>query len=369
MKKAFVGLAIPAVTGLAILAAMLLFVIGMGGMTATLSGGQTDTSEAQNTSSRCVPGAGPAHIPEEYRDAVAWAAQESGLSQELIAAQIDNESGWDPNASSGVALGISQFTPKTFAQYGEGDIWDPQESIKAQGRYMKTLMDMYEDQAKDKEEQVILALAAYNAGPGNVQTYGGVPPFPETQNYVKNIPAAAQGKFVEDCAQPDTGREIGDVGTGDWTHPLPGGDYNSGFGPRPCPPGTECNKYTANHGGMDFSTGGGTAVIAPTDIEITATGSNQYQGEFVIGRMLESPKYVLQFHHCQTGSTSVAIGDTVAVGTELCIEGNTGNTSGGANAGYHLHFQINTKEADDTRPTYDYAVDPAPILLEAGVDF
>lgn len=373
MKKVFLGLAGSALLALAILGAMLLFVLGLGAMMATLSGGHTtsNTNEAQNASSRCVPGAGPDHIPEEYRDAVAWAAQESGLSQELIAAQIDNESGWDPDASSGVAHGISQFTHETFAAYGEGDIWDPQESIKAQGRYMKTLMDMYEKQAEDKEEQVILALAAYNAGPGNVQKYGGVPPFQETQNYVRDIPAAAQGKYVEECAQPDTGREVGDVGSGEWTHPLPGGQPTSGFGPRPCPPGTECNKYTANHGGLDFQTrpGGGGAVVAPTDIEITATGTNQYQGEFVIGRMIDEPKYVLQFHHCQTGSTSVATGDTVAVSTELCIEGNTGNTSGGANAGHHLHFQINTAEADDSRPTYDHAVDPAQILLEAGVDF
>lgn len=357
----------PLIIGLLLILGLVVGIVGIGSVTFAVFDVDSTEESSQPASSRCVPDAGPDNIPEEYQDVVAWAANESGLSQELIAAQIDNESGWDPTASSGKAHGISQFTPETWAGYGEGDIWDPHESIKAQGRYMKTLMDMYADE--EEEQQVILALAAYNAGPGNVQQYGGVPPFLETQNYVRDIPAAAQGKFVEDCAQPDTGKEVGDVGTGDWTHPLPGGQLTSTFGPRPCPAGTECNKYTANHGGVDFASGGGADILAVTDMEITATGTNQYQGEFVMGRMLDAPNYVFQFHHCQTGSTSVTRGDTVAVGTMLCTEGNTGNTSGGPNSGHHLHFQINTERADASRPTYEYAVDPEPILIEAGVNF
>jgi len=57
-----------------------------------------------------------------------------------------------------------------------------------------------------------------------------------------------------------------------------------------------------------------------------------------MGRMTDDPGLVFQFHHCQTGTTSVNTADTVAVGTELCTEGNTGNSSGA-----HLHFQINLK--------------------------
>lgn len=366
MKRLLFALAGPAVIGVSVIVGLLVMIVGLSAMTLNVVVLEDDDdAEGQTVSARCTPGASPNNIPEEYQDSVAWAAQESGLSQELIAAQIDNESGWDPDASSGVAYGISQFTEDTWAQYGEGDIWDPQESIKAQGRYMKVLMDMHEDQAEDEEEQVLLALAAYNAGPGNVQQYDGVPPFQETQDYVQDIPAAAQGKFVEDCEQADTGgTQVGDLGSGNWTHPLPAGRHTSGFGPRPCPAGAECNEYTTNHYGVDFSTGGGTTIVAPTDIEITATGSNQYQGEYVIGRMADDANLVLQFHHCREGSTSVNKGDTVAVGTDLCTEGNTGNSSGA-----HLHFQVNSKDADDSQPTYEHAIDPEPVLTEAGVDY
>lgn len=329
-----------------------------------------EETQAQAVSSRCTPGASPDNAPEEYQDAISWAAEESGLSQEIITAQIDNESGFDPDASSGKAHGIAQFTEGTWADYGEGDIWDPQESIKAQGRYMKVLMDKYENQAEDEEEQVTLALAAYNAGPGAVDQHNGIPPYQETQAYVEDIPAAAQGKFTENCEQADTGGDqVGDVGSGDWTNPLPDGDLTSGYGSRPCPAGAECNEYTTFHGGIDFSTGGGNDVLAVTDMEITAIDTNQYQGHYVIARQ-EDPDdgdgYVFEFHHCEADSTTVSVGDTVAVGEPICTEGNTGNSTGA-----HLHFQIGDPDQDDTGPDqkHDHALDPEPILVEAGVDF
>ena len=126
--------------------------------------------------------------------------------------------------------------------------------------------------------------------------------------------------------------------------------------------GIECNEYVSTHHGLDLSTGGGATVVAPTDIEITATGTNQYQGEYIIARMTEDPELVFQFHHCQSGSTQVNQGDTAAVETELCTEGDTGNA-----AGAHLHFQINEAAADDTQPTYEHSTDPEPILVEKGV--
>ena len=124
---------------------------------------------------------------------------------------------------------------------------------------------------------------------------------------------------------------------------------SSGFGSHPCPAEAECNQYTAHHGGVDFSTGGGTTALAATDLHITATGTNQYQGEYIIGRMTNELNLVMQFHHCQTGSTSVIQGDTVAAGTAPCTEGATGNASSP-----NVHFQISTEAADDTKPTYDH---------------
>lgn len=324
--------------------------------------GDGDTNTAATTG--CNPTEGnDAGIPEEYQQFVEDAAAEAGLPVPVLGALFYTESGWDPNASSRVgAGGIAQFMDYTWAEYGNGqDRFDPQASIEASGRYLRDLQTMVGPLASTDQERIEFTLAAYNAGPGNVMKYSGIPPFAETQAYVPNILDRAQVNFSEDCTQPG-GSAIGDLGSGEWTHPLPGGQVTSGFGPRPCPAGTECNQYTANHGGLDFSTGGGTTVVAATDIDITATGTNQYQGEYVIGRMTDDPSLVMQFHHCQPGSTSVSQGDTVAVGTALCTEGATGNASGP-----HLHFQINTQAADDSQPTYDHATDPQPILVEKGV--
>ena len=328
----------------------------------------SDADQAQPASACVVADGEGVAVPPEYEEAIQDAADEADLPYEIVAALLYTESGWDPNASSRVgAGGLGQFMDYTWAEYGNGqDRFDPQASIEASGRYLRDLQNMVDDVATTDQEQIEYTLAAYNAGPGAVQQYGGIPPYPETQDYVPTIMDRAQVDFSEDCTPPG-GSAIGDLGSGEWTHPLPGGQATSGFGPRPCPAGTECNQYTANHGGLDFSTGGGTTVLAATDLEITATGTNQYQGEYVIGRMTDDPHLVMQFHHCQTGSTSVSIGDTVAVGTGLCVEGNTGNTSGDANSGYHLHFQINLSDADDTKPTYTHTTDPEPILVERGI--
>jgi murein DD-endopeptidase MepM/ murein hydrolase activator NlpD len=126
--------------------------------------------------------------------------------------------------------------------------------------------------------------------------------------------------------------------------------------------GVQCNEYVSTHRGLDFSTGGGATVVAPTDLRVTAAGVNQYQGQYVVGRMTEDPGLVFRFHHCAPGSLQVGNGDTVAAGTGLCVEGTSGNS-----AKAHLHFQINAPAADDTRPTYDHALDPYPILIQKGL--
>lgn len=332
-------------------------------------GASSDDEDTTHAAQGCSPaGHGDVAIPSQYLPYVEDAAKEAGLPVSLLGALFQTESGFDPDAESPRgAGGIGQFMEGTWAEYGNGqDRFDPQASIAATGRYLKDLQQMVASEATTDQERIEYTLAAYNAGPGNVRRYGGIPPFPETQAYVPNILSLAQVEFSEDCKAPG-GSVVGDLGTGEWTHPLPGSQLTSGYGPRPCPPGTQCNQYTANHGGVDFSTGGGAQIVAPTDLQITATGTNQYQGEYVIGRMTDDPGLVFQFHHCQTGSTSVSIGDTVAVGTGLCIEGNTGNTSGDANSGHHLHFQINLSDADDTKPTYTHTTDPAPILIERGI--
>jgi len=302
-------------------------------------------------------------IPAEYKEAVEDAADEAGLPVSVVGALFDQESGYDPNAVSPVgARNIAQMMPETWAEYGDGeDPDDPLASIAAGGRYLKAVQDEIDSVATTDQERIEFTLAAYNAGPSRVQQYDGIPPYQETQDYVQIITSNAQIDFSEDC-KPAGGTEIGDLGTGDWTLPLVGGSPTSPFGYRGCIAGIECNEYVSTHHGLDLSTGGGATVVAPTDIEITATGTNQYQGEYIIARMTEDPELVFQFHHCQSGSTQVNQGDTAAVETELCTEGDTGNA-----AGAHLHFQINEAAADDTQPTYEHSTDPEPILVEKGV--
>ncbi|MGO1522843.1 MAG: lytic transglycosylase domain-containing protein [Nesterenkonia sp.] len=134
-------------------------------------------------------------IPGEYQDYVEAAAEASGFPVGLIAAQIQQESDWNPDAGSPAgALGIVQFMPETWAEFGEGDITDPEASIAAQGEYMRHLREMVESEAGSDEEVVELTLAAYNAGPGAVESAGWeVPPFEETEGYVRDIPAMAGG--------------------------------------------------------------------------------------------------------------------------------------------------------------------------------
>lgn len=103
----------------------------------------------------------------------------NGIPADLLARQGWQESDFDPNASNpSGAQGIMQFEPATAAQFGV-DPFNPASAISGAGQYLASLFRQFGSWT--------LALAAYDAGPGNVTKYGGVPPFPETQNYVAKI--------------------------------------------------------------------------------------------------------------------------------------------------------------------------------------
>ena len=98
----------------------------------------------------------------------------------LVQALISVESGWDPAAVSPKgAKGLMQLMPKTVQRYGVRDPFDPLESLEAGVRYLRELLDEFRD--------LRLALAAYNAGEEAVRRYGGIPPYPETQAYVREV--------------------------------------------------------------------------------------------------------------------------------------------------------------------------------------
>jgi soluble lytic murein transglycosylase-like protein len=115
----------------------------------------------------------------------ARAARENGLPVEFLGATLLQESAYDPRAvSSAGAMGIAQFMPDTAAGEGVDDPFDPYQAIAGAadllGGYVRAYTGVYDD-------PYVMALAAYNAGPGAVAHYAGVPPYAETKEYVDII--------------------------------------------------------------------------------------------------------------------------------------------------------------------------------------
>lgn len=137
--------------------------------------------------------AGPVVVPAEYRSIIKAAAKLCPeIPPRVFAAQIAAESGWDPRARSGAgAQGIAQFMPKVWEQYGidanddgVASVWDPTDAIHSASLLNCVNRGLVKEVAGKRLENT---LAAYNAGFNAVRKYDGVPPFPETEAYVKRI--------------------------------------------------------------------------------------------------------------------------------------------------------------------------------------
>ena len=118
---------------------------------------------------------------EDIENLINKYAQKNNLDPDFIKAVVKQESGFNPDAKSKCgAMGLMQLMPQTAKGLGIIDAFDPEQNIDGGTRYLKSMMNRFNNDPK-------LALAAYNAGPAAVQKYGDIPPYRETQNYVKNI--------------------------------------------------------------------------------------------------------------------------------------------------------------------------------------
>ncbi len=129
---------------------------------------------------------GIAHIDAPFSNLITEAARTYGVDPRLMVAIARRESAFNPSAVSRVgACGLMQLMPATARLLGVNDIFDVRQNVFGGAQYLRTLLDAFHG-------DLDLTLAAYNAGPGAVQKYNGVPPFRETRAYVASIRAAYQ---------------------------------------------------------------------------------------------------------------------------------------------------------------------------------
>ena len=123
----------------------------------------------------------PIRPEDAYEELIKEAADVHKLSPALIRAVMRTESAFNPAAVSPVgAMGLMQLMPALAEEMGVTDPFDPRDNIMGGAKYLRQLLD-------EHEGNIRLTLASYNAGPGNVRRYRGVPPFKETRNYVRKI--------------------------------------------------------------------------------------------------------------------------------------------------------------------------------------
>jgi hypothetical protein len=138
----------------------------------------------QQTTTAAASTAGAALAGVPYSDLFSRAASRYGVDASLLAAMANQESGFDSQAVSPAgAQGLMQFMPATAKGLGVNPL-DPNSAIDGAARYLSSLTKQF--------GSTDLALAAYNAGPGTVSRYGGIPPYTETQNYVRSVMSKAE---------------------------------------------------------------------------------------------------------------------------------------------------------------------------------
>ncbi len=150
---------------------------------ATAATGTTPTASASAAGATGAVSELPAGTP--YAAEITAAASKHGVDPALLAGLVKQESNFNPNAGSPAgAQGLTQLMPATAASLGVTNVHDPVQALDGGAKYLRQQLDRFDG-------DVARALAAYNAGPGAVERFGGVPPYAETQEYVRRVQANA----------------------------------------------------------------------------------------------------------------------------------------------------------------------------------
>ncbi|MEV7727071.1 peptidoglycan DD-metalloendopeptidase family protein [Streptomyces sp. NPDC087917] len=318
------------VAGAAVAVVMTPFVLFVG-----VSGGGTDLGLAGGGGAL-----NPKNVPPQY---VPWVLKAGSICPQItppvIAAQIEAESGWINGRTSPVgAQGLSQFMPGTWVGWGRDDDgngrvdpFDPGDAIMAQGRYDCALardVEGYKARGIASGPTLDLALAAYNAGPGAIEKYGGIPPYQETQSYVVAI-KSAMAKYTAIGSDPGTGT----IPAGQrMAMPVRGNPpVTSPYGMRVHP----VTGVTKLHTGMDFGLGEGNPVVAAKEGTVTFAGWNTAYGNRVVisHGTIGGAQISTTYNHMS--ALNVGVGQQVGVGTVVGLVGTTGYSTGA-----HLHFEV-----------------------------
>lgn len=289
----------------------------------------------------CVPvGAGQqqvgdARIPAEYAVLVNNSATTHGISAPWLAGLLQTESAWNPRAvSEAGAMGLGQLMPDTARQLGVTDPFDPAQNIDGSAEYFA---EQYRTFGSYE-----LAAAAYNAGPGAVRRYGGIPPYAQTQDYVPRVKALAEqyGATLDDAVLvclPRAGG-AGPVITGDVACPIgqPHNFSDTWGAPR---------SGGRSHKGVDIFADEGIPLYAYTSGTLRLTSSNLGGVSLWVNSDTGDEYY---YAHLSAYADGIATGTRVNVGD---LVGYTGKTGNARTTPAHLHWEVHPGGGDAVNPT------------------